>query len=54
MAEFDSDMSENITMAIRNQRMSGGFICAISLLGGGIGIIEHHAKLDPIPALRFE
>jgi putative ABC transport system permease protein len=31
---------ENITTAIRNQRMSGGFISAISLLVGGIGIMN--------------
>ncbi len=36
----EENMSENITMAIRNQRMSGGFISAISLLVGGIGIMN--------------
>jgi putative ABC transport system permease protein len=32
--------SEGITTAIRNARMSGGFIAAISLLVGGIGIMN--------------
>lgn len=32
--------SENITSSIRNARMSGGFISAISLLVGGIGIMN--------------
>jgi len=32
--------SENITVAIRNARLSGGIIAAISLLVGGIGIMN--------------
>ena len=32
--------SEGITTAIRNSRMSGGFIAAVSLLVGGIGIMN--------------
>ena len=34
------NMSEGITSAIRNARMSGGIISAISLLVGGIGIMN--------------
>ena len=34
------NMSEGITQAIRNARMSGGIIAAISLLVGGIGIMN--------------
>ena len=32
--------SENITTAIRNARLSGGIIAAISLLVGGVGIMN--------------
>src|SRR2546426_866711 len=38
--QTQEDWSEQITTAIRNQRMSGGFIAAISLLVGGIGIMN--------------
>jgi putative ABC transport system permease protein len=38
--QTQENWSENITMSIRNQRMSGGFISAISLLVGGIGIMN--------------
>jgi putative ABC transport system permease protein len=34
------DWAENITLAIRNARLSGGLIAAISLLVGGIGIVN--------------
>jgi putative ABC transport system permease protein len=34
------NMSENITSAIRNARLSGGIISVISLLVGGIGIMN--------------
>ncbi len=34
------DWAENIQTAIRNARLSGGFIAAISLLVGGIGIMN--------------
>jgi putative ABC transport system permease protein len=43
----EENMSENITMAIRNQRMSGGFISAISLLVGGIGIMNIMLRASP-------
>jgi putative ABC transport system permease protein len=38
--QTQENWSENITTAIRNARMSGGFISAISLLVGGIGIMN--------------
>ncbi|MBI3416983.1 MAG: ABC transporter permease [Verrucomicrobia bacterium] len=38
--QTQENWSEGITQAIRNQRMSGGFISAISLLVGGIGIMN--------------
>ncbi|MBI4659058.1 MAG: ABC transporter permease [Verrucomicrobia bacterium] len=38
--QTQENWSENITTAIRNARMSGGFIAAISLLVGGIGIMN--------------
>jgi putative ABC transport system permease protein len=38
--QTQENWSESITSAIRNQRMSGGFISAIGLLVGGIGIMN--------------
>ena len=38
--QTQENWSEQITTSIRNQRMSGGFISAISLLVGGIGIMN--------------
>jgi putative ABC transport system permease protein len=38
--QTQENWSESITTAIRNARMSGGFISAISLLVGGIGIMN--------------
>jgi putative ABC transport system permease protein len=38
--QTQENWSENITTAIRNARMSGGFISAIGLLVGGIGIMN--------------
>ncbi|MBC8097403.1 MAG: ABC transporter permease [Akkermansiaceae bacterium] len=38
--ETQENWSENITAAIKNARMSGGIIAAISLIVGGIGIMN--------------
>src|SRR6266540_1747090 len=38
--QTQENWSEQIVTSIRNQRMSGGFISAISLLVGGIGIMN--------------
>lgn len=38
--QTQENWSDQITQAIRNARMSGGFIAAISLLVGGIGIMN--------------
>jgi putative ABC transport system permease protein len=38
--QTQEDWADNITRAIRNARMSGGIIAAISLLVGGIGIMN--------------
>jgi putative ABC transport system permease protein len=38
--QTQENWSDNITISIRNARMSGGFISAISLLVGGIGIMN--------------
>src|SRR5262249_21721710 len=38
--QTQENWSESVTTAIRNQRMSGGFISAIGLLVGGIGIMN--------------
>ena len=38
--QTQENMSENITTAIRNARVSGGIIAIISLLVGGIGIVN--------------
>lgn len=38
--QTQENWSEGITMAIRNARISGGFVAAISLIVGGIGIMN--------------
>jgi putative ABC transport system permease protein len=38
--QTQENWSESITTAIHNQRMSGGFVSAIGLLVGGIGIMN--------------